>query len=72
MLSVHEIESLRRSQAMAPPSPSDVHKLLETCQELARERQQIANVLADLPDSVGVAGGTEPFAPARGIVRGRL
>ena len=52
MLSVHEIESLRRSQAMAPLSPSDVTELIETCQRLARERQQIATVLADLPTSV--------------------
>ena len=52
MLSVHDIESLRRSQAMAPLSPSDVTELLETCRQLTVERQQIAAVLADLPESV--------------------
>jgi hypothetical protein len=37
---------------MAPLSPSDVTELLETCRQLTVERQQIAAVLADLPESV--------------------
>jgi len=52
VLSVHDIESPRRSQAMAPLSASDVTELLETCRQLTVERQQIAAVLADLPESV--------------------
>jgi ABC-type hemin transport system ATPase subunit len=47
-----KIESLRRSHAMAPLSPAHVLELLETCQQLARQRAEIAAVLADLPDSV--------------------
>ena len=52
MLALHEIESMRRSHAMAPLSPAAVVELLETCQRLARERQEIVSVLADLPESV--------------------
>jgi hypothetical protein len=51
MLSVHEIESLRRSNAMAPLSQSHVGELIDSCAEMARERQAMAAVLADLPMS---------------------
>ncbi len=37
---------------MAPLAPAAVTELLDTCQVLARERQEIAAVLAGLPDSV--------------------
>jgi len=52
VLSVHDIESMRRSHAMAPLSPTHVSELLDSCQKLARERAEIAAVLADLPESV--------------------
>jgi hypothetical protein len=51
VLSVHEIESLRRSNAMAPLSQSHVRELIDACAEMARERQAIADVLVDLPTS---------------------
>jgi len=51
MLSSHEIESLRRSNAMAPLGQHHVAKLLEACYQMAKEREAIAAVLADLPDS---------------------
>jgi len=37
---------------MAPLAPAAVSELLGTCQQLARERAVIAQVLADLPESV--------------------
>jgi hypothetical protein len=51
VLSIHEIESLRRSNAMAPLSQSHVRELIDACAEMARERQAIAEVLVDLPTS---------------------
>ena len=51
MLASHEIESMRRSHAMAPLSPSNVSELIDTCAQLAREREQIAGIVAGLPDS---------------------
>ena len=51
MLSSHEIESLRRSNAMAPLSQTQVAALLESYRQLAEDRAAIAAVLADLPES---------------------
>lgn len=51
MLAAHEIESMRRSHAMAPLSSSHVDELIETCAQLTREREQIARVLSGLPES---------------------
>lgn len=51
MLRPHEIESMRRSHAMAPLSPSHVAELIETCAQLTREREQIARILSGLPES---------------------
>jgi DNA-directed RNA polymerase subunit F len=51
MLRPHEIESMRRSHAMAPLSPSHVDELIESCAQLAREREQIARILSGLPES---------------------
>jgi hypothetical protein len=42
---------MRRSHAMAPLSHSHVSELIDTCVELSRERQRIAAVVAELPDS---------------------
>jgi hypothetical protein len=53
MLKSHEIESLRRSQAMAPLSVSHVNQLLESCADMARERAAIVEILSSLPDSFG-------------------
>lgn len=52
-MSSHEVESLRRSNAMAPLSQSHVAELLESCAQMAMERTAIAAILADLPDSFG-------------------
>ena len=53
MLSVHEIEGLRGSHAMAPLSQSHVVELLESCEAMARERQAIAEVLSGLAPPFG-------------------
>jgi hypothetical protein len=53
MLKSHEIESLRRSQAMAPLSVSHVNQLLDSCADMARERAAIVEILSSLPDSFG-------------------
>lgn len=53
MLKSHEIESLRRSQAMAPLSEGHVVALLDTCAQMARERDAIAAVLAGLSSPFG-------------------
>jgi hypothetical protein len=48
-----DVERLRRSHAMAPLAASQVELLLEECGRMARQRQQVAAVLAELPGSVG-------------------
>jgi hypothetical protein len=51
MLDRHEIEGLRRSAAMAPLSPSAIVELLDSCDQLVRQREQILTVLDDLAQS---------------------
>ena len=51
VLTVHEIEIIRRSAAMAPLSQEETFRVLEACDQLVRERAQIAAALADLPTS---------------------
>ena len=51
MLTVNDIESIRRSAAMAPLSSDEAFRVLEACDQLLRERARIAAVLADLPAS---------------------
>jgi hypothetical protein len=51
VLAVHEIESLRRSHAMAPLSPSAVADLIESSALMARERAEMIAVLEQLPTS---------------------
>jgi hypothetical protein len=53
MLRAHDIEGLRRSNAMAPLSQSHVSELIESCAAMAREREQIRNVLAELSSPFG-------------------
>ena len=53
MLSLHDLESLRRSNAMAPLSPSSVSELIETCTTMAKERAAIRAILTELPVSFG-------------------
>lgn len=48
MLSSEEVESLRRSQAMAPLGPHHVEMLLEACAQSARERRELAEIVAEL------------------------
>lgn len=52
MLTVEEVEALRRSHAMAPLSRATVDELLVACAEAARERRAIRDALAELPGSV--------------------
>lgn len=53
MLTVQDVESIRRSAAMAPLSNDEAFRVLEACDQLLRERARIAAVLADLPASFG-------------------
>ncbi|HEY5422497.1 MAG TPA: hypothetical protein VIK05_03445 [Ilumatobacteraceae bacterium] len=54
MLSRTEIEGLRRSAAMAPLSPDAVTQVLQACEQMAREREQIQLILkSQLPPSWG-------------------
>gem|GEM_PF-2044175 len=51
MLTIHDLEGLRRSAAMAPLSQAEVLRLIDDCDRLLRERQQITAALAELPTS---------------------
>lgn len=53
MLAPHEIETLRRSAAMAPLSPGDLDRLFTAAAQMAAERAEIAKVLDALPASFG-------------------
>jgi hypothetical protein len=53
MLQPHELETLRRSAAMAPLATARVDDLIDTCARLLEERRAIADVLAELPSTVG-------------------
>jgi hypothetical protein len=51
VLSVHEIESLRRTHAMAPLSPAAVAELIEWSARMVRQRAEMMAVLEELPAS---------------------
>ncbi len=51
MLTVNDIDAIRRSAAIAPLSSDEARRVLDACDELLRERARIAAVLADLPAS---------------------
>jgi hypothetical protein len=51
MLTVNDVEGIRRSAAMAPLSTDEAFRVLEACDQLLRERARIAALLADLPAS---------------------
>lgn len=51
VITVHDVESIRRSAAMAPLSRDEAFRVLETCDQLLRERARIATLLAELPPS---------------------
>lgn len=53
MLTVNDVDAIRRSAAMAPLSSDEAARVLETCDQLLRERARIAAALADLPASWG-------------------
>jgi hypothetical protein len=53
MLQSHEIESLRRSHAMAPLSAEHVGDLIDSCAQMAREREAIHAVLTGLASPFG-------------------
>jgi hypothetical protein len=58
VLSVYEVESMRRSHAMAPLSASQVSVLLDACAQMARERARVADLLEDLPATVAALRAT--------------
>ena len=49
VLSKHDVEAVRRSNAMAPLSRSQVEELLETCDRLLREREALVALVRELP-----------------------
>src|SRR5258706_14256829 len=51
-LTIHDVESIRRSAAMAPLSQDEAFRVLEACDQLLRERARVAGGLADLPSSM--------------------
>jgi hypothetical protein len=51
MLTINDVEGIRRSAAMAPLSSDEAFRVLATCDQLLRERARIAAVMADLPAS---------------------
>jgi hypothetical protein len=51
MITVNDVDAIRRSAAMAPLSSDEAFRVLEACDQLLRERARIAAVLADLPAS---------------------
>ena len=51
VLTVHELQSIRRSAAMAPLSPAEVERVVIACEVLLKERARIVQLLADLPAS---------------------
>jgi hypothetical protein len=53
MLTLNDVEGIRRSAAMAPLSSAEAFRVLEACDQLLRERTRIAALLADLPASWG-------------------
>jgi hypothetical protein len=58
VLTVHELENIRRSAAMAPLSRDETARLIAEIERLVAERQQITNLLADLPSSFGAVRRT--------------
>jgi hypothetical protein len=51
MLTVNDIDAIRRSAAIAPLSTDEAGRVLDACDELLKERARIAALLADLPAS---------------------
>ena len=52
MLKLHEVESIRRSLAMAPTLPEpQIRALVETCEQLLGERVRIERLLMELGPS---------------------
>ena len=51
MLSAADLMSIRRSAAMAALSAEETCRVLDTCDQLLRERARIVELLADLPAS---------------------
>lgn len=52
VMTVYELETLRRSAAMAALPKNDVDEVIRQCIQLQRERQQIVEMLGRLPESV--------------------
>jgi hypothetical protein len=53
VLAPHELETLRRSNLMAPLSQATVAELIDDYAQMTRERAEIAAVLESLPESFG-------------------
>lgn len=52
MLTTHDLMSIRRSAAMAALSADETLRVLDACEQLLREREQIVELLSDLPSSL--------------------
>jgi hypothetical protein len=53
VLTVPELEAIRRSAAMAPLSPDAMAELLDTCEQLLRERARAVELVAELRPAWG-------------------
>lgn len=53
VLTVNDVDAIRRSAAMAPLSADEAYRVLEACDQLLRERARITEALAVLPASWG-------------------
>jgi hypothetical protein len=58
MLTIHDIEGLRRSVAMEPLSHAQTVRVLDEIDGLVRDRAEVARVLAGLPTSFGAVRST--------------
>ena len=67
VLTIAEITTLRRSATMAPPSPASVAELLGACEQMARERDEIAAVLDALPATFAEVRAAQPAARDRSV-----
>jgi hypothetical protein len=51
MLTINDVDAIRRSAAMAPLSSEEALRVLDACDQLLRERARLVATLADLPAS---------------------
>ena len=63
----HEIESIIRSAAMAPPDSGTVRQVLKDYRALLRERAELEEFLSRLRPAWGGAGGVERSGAEGGL-----